>query len=228
VRSGSQSVERALAVLDCLTRSRTDLGVSDVAARTGLTVSTTHRLIRALVDAGLLGQDERSARYHLGPTLIAMGRRAESSLGFDRLEPALRALSARAGEAVNLGTMVGDEILVTLHVPSPQLLRFGQPAGTRLSLEASAMGRAMLAFGAGPSSPTLLEDLAEARRSGWTTCDADGDGVRTIGVPLLRADGVAFAAIAIEGPLTRIPDERVAELAGDLMKTAADLSIASY
>jgi len=242
--SGSQSVERALAVLDCLARSRGELGVSGVAAQTGLTISTAHRLVRTLVDAGLLGQDDRTSRYHLGPTLVALGRRAEAVLGFDRLEPALRALSARTGESVAVGTRVGSEVLVALHLPSAPALPEEQPAGSRLPMHTSALGRALLAFaedpagavaglgpagGPGPSTPALLEDLAVARRRGWATNDADhAAGVRAIGVPLLRADGRPVAAIAVQGPEARITDERVADLAGDLMRTAAAMTGTSY
>jgi DNA-binding IclR family transcriptional regulator len=249
-RSGSQSVGRALAVLDCLARSRGELGVSDVAAQTGLTISTTHRLLRALVDAGLLGQDDRTSRYRLGPALVAMGRRAEAILGFDRLEPELRALAARTGESVDVGARVGDEVLVVLHVPSTQPLRFEPPAGSRLPMHTSALGKALLAFAEDPaaavatlgrlggrdrpgssvpSTPDLLADLAATRRRGWAANDTAPDsGVRSIGVPLLRADGRPVAAIAVQGPEVRIPDDRVAELAGDLMRTAAALIGTSY
>jgi IclR family acetate operon transcriptional repressor len=239
--SGSQSVERALAVLDCLARSRGELGVSGVAAQTGLTISTAHRLVRTLVDAGLLGQDDRTSRYHLGPTLVALGRRAEAVLGFDRLEPALRALSARTGESIAVGTRVGNEVVVALHLPSAQPRHPEQPVGTRLPLRTSALGKVLLAFAddpAGavarlgspdPSTPALLDDLALTRRRGWATNGTDPDvDVRAIGVPLLRADGRPVAAIAVQGPEARIPDERVTELAEDLMRTAAAMIGTSY
>src|SRR5215217_67901 len=81
-RSGSQSVERALAVLQHIGEADEDVGVSELAARTSLSVSTTHRLVQALRTAGLVAQDERSERYHLGPGAVALGRRAEARLGF--------------------------------------------------------------------------------------------------------------------------------------------------
>ena len=88
-RTGSQSVERALSLVRCLAASDDDLGVTDVAARTGLSVSTAHRLLQALRADGLVAQDPRTERYHLGPGLVALGRRAEARVPFDHLLPAL-------------------------------------------------------------------------------------------------------------------------------------------
>ena len=239
------------AVLDCFARSGGELGVSDVAAQTGLTISTAHRLMRALVDAGLLGQDDRTSRYHLGPTLVAMGRRAEAILGFDRLEPELRALSARTGESVDVGTRVGDEVLVALHLPStPAVAVRASPPGADCRCTPRRWARRCWPSPRtrptrSPRSAGLradftgLADHVDARPARGPRRDAapglgderrgDRDsGVRTIGVPLLRADGRPFAAIAVQGPEVRIPDDRVAELAGDLMRTAAALIGTSY
>ena len=72
-RTGAQSVERALAVLRCFEGAAGDLGVSEIAARTGLSVSTAHRLTRALCAGGLLAQDSRTERYQLGPLLVVLG-----------------------------------------------------------------------------------------------------------------------------------------------------------
>ena len=94
-RTGSQSVERALAVVRCLAASDEDLGVTDVAARTALSVSTAHRLLQALRADGLVAQDPRTERYHLGPGLVALGRRAEARLPFDHLVPAARGARRR-------------------------------------------------------------------------------------------------------------------------------------
>ncbi|MDQ3757177.1 MAG: helix-turn-helix domain-containing protein, partial [Actinomycetota bacterium] len=80
-RSGAQSVERALAVLRVIEQAEHGLGVSEIAQRRGLTVSTAHRLTRVLHDAGLVSQDPRTERYQLGPALVTLGRRAEERLG---------------------------------------------------------------------------------------------------------------------------------------------------
>lgn len=239
-RSGSQSVERALGVLRGIAEADEDLGVSEIANRTGLSVSTAHRLVQALRAAGLVAQDERSERYHLGPGSVALGRRAEARLGFDRLLPHLRDLGGRTGESISLGTRVGTEMLVVLHVDSAHPLRFDQPPGLRVPIHASAIGKVLLAFAADPADEiralgplsavtaatltdpvALLEDVMRTRRRGWALNDGERDvGVRTVAAPLLGTDGAAWAGVAIQGPAVRLPDARVEEFAGLLVETA--------
>jgi IclR family transcriptional regulator, acetate operon repressor len=242
-RSGSQSVERALAVVRCLAAADDDLGVTDVATRTALTVSTAHRLLQALRADGLVAQDPRTERYHLGPGLVALGRRAEARVPFDHLVPHLEALAGETGESVSLGTRVGDEVLIVLHVDSPQPLRFDQPPGTFVPVHASAIGKALLAFAADPaaevadledldafteatltSRDALLADLELTRRRGWALNDGERfTGVRTMAAPLLDAAGQPWAGLAIQGPSARLPDDRLGDLATLLGAAAATM-----
>jgi IclR family transcriptional regulator, acetate operon repressor len=244
-RTGSQSVERALAVVRCLAASDDDLGVTDVAARASLSVSTAHRLLQALRSNGLVAQDPRTERYHLGPGLVALGRRAEARLPFEHLVPRLEELAATTGESVSLGTRVGDEVLIVLHVDSPQPLRFDQPPGTFVPVHASAIGKALLAFSS-PTDPAaavselaelvrftaatltsreaLLADLEVTRRRGWALNDGERfTGVRTMAAPVLDRAGEAWAGLAIQGPTSRLTDERLADLAAVLLSAASSM-----
>jgi len=240
-RTGSQSVERALAVVRCLAAADDDLGVSDVAARSALSVSTAHRLLQALRSDGLVAQDPRTERYHLGPGLVALGRRAEARVPFQHLVRPMEALAATTGESVSVGTRVGDEVLIVLHVDSPHPLRFDQPPGTFVPVHASGIGKALLAFVGDPatavaelgelgpftaatltSPDALLADLQLTRRRGWALNDGERfDGVRTMAAPLLDPSGEPWAGLAIQGPTSRLTDDRLPELATTLLSAAA-------
>jgi IclR family acetate operon transcriptional repressor len=245
-RSGAQAVERSLVVLQVFADSTTDLGITDVAQRTGLSASTAHRLVQALRVGGLLAQDPVSERYHLGPGAATLGRRAEARLGFDRLRPLLDDLAARTGESVSVGTRVGAEVLIVLHVESPQPLRFDQAPGTRVPIHASGIGKAILAFSADPAAevaallplaaitagtitdPTeLVADLARARERGWALNDGERHvGVRTMAAPVADGNGRVWAGLAIQGPTVRLDDARLAELAPELVVTAGRMAAA--
>lgn len=239
-RSGAQAVERALAVLRCVEADDDGVGVTELAQRTALTVSTAHRLARTLTDAGLLRQDPRTERYQLGPSLVVLGRKAEGRLGYRQALPLLEELAATTGESINLGIRAGNEVHVVLDVPSQHPLRFHQEPGSRVPLHVSAMGKCMLAFGGdldeqldrlGPLTPVtdrtitdhdrLRAELELVRERGWALNDEERNpGVRAIAGPVLRTGGTVVGAIAIQGPTVRVPDERLPELAALLDKTA--------
>jgi IclR family acetate operon transcriptional repressor len=243
-RTGAQSVERALAVLRCFERAPGDLGVSEIAGLTGLTVSTAHRLVRALCAGGLLAQDARTERYQLGPGLVVLGRKAEARLGYARALPALEALARATGESVNLGIRSGPEVLVVLDVASPQPLRFAQEPGSRVPVHTSAMGKVLLAFADDPrrelralpalarytahtiTDPgALAAELDRTRERGWAMNDEERNlGVRAVAAPVVGPTGEAVAAVAVQGPAVRLPDDRLAGLAAQVAEATRGIA----
>jgi DNA-binding IclR family transcriptional regulator len=238
-RSGAQAVERALAVLRRVEADEDGVGITELAQRAGLTVSTTHRLARTLAEAGLLHQDPRTERYQLGPALVVLGEKAARRLGYQQALPVLEELAGETGESVNLGIRAGNEVQVVLDVVSRHPLRFDQQSGSRVPLHISAMGKCLLAFG-GDVDEQLdgLGDLAQAtdrtitdraqlraelelvRERGWALNDEERNpGVRAIAAPVVRPGGGVLAAIAVQGPVIRLTDDRLAELATVLEKT---------
>lgn len=235
-RSGAQSVERALRVLRVFETAPGELGVTEIAGQVGLSVSTTHRLVRALVAGGLLRQDPRTERYQLGPSLVVLGRRAEETLGYSRAQPVLEELARSTGESVNLGIRSGSDVLVVLDVASEQPLRFSQAPGTRIPLHTSAMGKCLLAFTDDPAraveslptldpvtertitSPTaLLDELDRTRKRGWALNDEERNpGVRAVAAPVIGGEGQAIAAIAVQGPAVRLSKRQLPDVAKEL------------
>ena len=66
-----QSLDRALDLLEALA-SAGELGVSDLAARTGLVPSTAHRLLATLVERGYAAQSASGGRYLIGYKLLEL------------------------------------------------------------------------------------------------------------------------------------------------------------
>jgi IclR family acetate operon transcriptional repressor len=243
-RTGTQAVERALAVLRALEDGPPSISLTDLAKRTKLSPSTTHRLLRALCDEGLLRQDPASERYGFGPRLVVLGERAAAALGLAGARPILEGLAQASGESVNLGLRDGDEVLVLMCIPSSQRLRFDQEAGSRVPLHASAMGKALLAFDPHPdvtldalprlarltgstitSRSDLRAELDQVRARGWALNDEEREpGVRTVAAPVMAGDGTARAAIAVQGPAVRMADERIEQLAPIVRAAAAEVA----
>jgi DNA-binding IclR family transcriptional regulator len=243
-RTGTQAVDRALHLLGLLEGGGGDVGVTALAA--GLSVSTTHRLLHALVGAGLVGQDRDTERYHLGPRLIALGRGAETRLGLTRWHAELQRLATVTGESTSLGIRLGNEVLIADHVPSAQPLRFDAGIGRRVPIHASAMGKALLANAVDPAADvvalgqlerfterTLIDhaeltaELDTIRRRGWALNDGERNpGVRAVAVAIPTTADMA-AAVAVQGPEVRLTDERLDSVVDVLMSTLGSAAPAS-
>ena len=204
-------MERAIAIVTCFDPDVADLGLSEIAARVGLRVSTAHRITHTLVRGGLLAQDPRSERYHLGPKLAILGQSAMAQYGLDLVQPHLEELARVTGEAASLGVRDGDDVVVMLRAESAQPLRFDRPHGSRVPLHASAMGKALLAFAAVEprvavarlerlprftghtivKRSALVAELEAIRAQGYTVNREERhEGVCGVGAPVLDRSGV--------------------------------------
>jgi DNA-binding IclR family transcriptional regulator len=243
-RSGAQAIGRAMRVLHSFD-DELELGIVELAQRLDLSPSTTHRIVRALVDAHFLDQDLRTERYRLGVGLAELGLRTLQRLGVDAARPVLSDLAHDTGESVNLGIRDGDEVLVLLWVTSPQPLRFEQPAGSRIPVHTSAMGKALLAWSTDPdhevdrltelerwtrrtltSQRALRSELQVTHRRGYALNDEERNlGVRAVAAPILDRQGHAFAAIAVQGPTVRLTDAVVPKLVTKVQAAASRAAI---
>jgi DNA-binding IclR family transcriptional regulator len=236
-------VERAIAVLKLFESAEPDLGITEIAHRADLRVSTAHRIVTALRHGGLLERDPSSERYRLGVGMLTLGRRASDVLGIPRFVPGLEALAAATGESVNLGIRSGAEIVVVHRIASSHPLRFDQEPGSRVPIYASAMGKALLAACDDPprevkslgqlqrltrqteSSKALVDDLEAVAARGWSLNDEERNvGVRAVGAAILDTVGRPIAAIAVQGPAVRLTDARIRELGPIVAGAAREMS----
>lgn len=239
-KPGTQTVDRSVAVLRSFEGAARQTP-TQIAHRLGLSVSTAHRIVRALHATGMLAQDPATERYFLGPTTAILGRLALERMGATLLQPELTALRDGTGESVSLGVRAGDEVAVLLHLPSVHPLRYDQPPGDRNPIHACAMGKALLAFDDDPvamdepyarHTPSTLTtragleaDLRAVRERGYAVNDEERlAGVRAVAAPVRDGGGRVFAAVALQGPSVRFGDDAMPALAAAVMAAASRLT----
>src|SRR4051812_30644174 len=103
---GVQSVGRVLDLLEIVGDAGGEIGLSELAARSGLPLPSIHRLVRTLVDRGYMRQLP-NRRYALGARLIPLGQVAGTMLG-TWARPVLAELVDGLGETANLAVLDGD------------------------------------------------------------------------------------------------------------------------
>lgn len=242
---GTQSIGRALAVLQLLADRGAELSAATVGAELGLSSGTVNRILRALMVDGLVAENPRTDTYYLGSGAILLGQAAQRVFGLDRALPVLEQINADTGESVNLVVREGNESVVMLRVQSTLPLRFEQHPGARFPLYTTASGKAILAFSDDrdtyvhalpkrlrqltPSTLStpgqLMTQLTETKRRGYSIDEEENvAGVRCVGAPILDADGKAQAALVIQVPSVRMPPERVRELGEIVVRAAKEVA----
>lgn len=222
-----QSAERVLTLLTSFDDSRSELGVTEMAALIGVHKSTASRLAAALERAGLLARSGR--RYRLGAEVIRLG--ALALRDFDlvaAMQPAMDRLAAETGETVNLAVPDGPDVLNVAEVPSAYILSSsGGWIGRRTTPHAVANGKVLMAYGT-IGMPRRLErytdqtitapdvlaaELAAVRRHGYATALAElEEGLAAVASPVFDATGTCVAALSVSGPAYRMKPETLDEL----------------
>ncbi|HKW78106.1 MAG TPA: IclR family transcriptional regulator [Candidatus Limnocylindria bacterium] len=244
-RRSVQSVDRALDLLEALGAADGEVSITALAARTGLHVSTVHRLLSTLLRRGYVRQNAETSRYYAGAKLatLAEGRSRYGEMRF-RARPILRAITDQTRETANLVVLDDLAAVYIETVPSPQVVRLFTAVGNRVPLHATGAGKCLLA-----SLPTVKRDalldrlelrpytphtivepaalrraLDEARERGFTIDDEEYDeGVRCVAVPVGGMSD-AMAAISVSAPSSRMTRQRCLELVPALRRSAAELA----
>ena len=235
---GIQSLVRAMTTLETIATHGGVLGVSQIAAHSGLSVPTVHRIVRTLVDLGYLRQ-EPSRRYALGPRLLLL---ADSSSAILRstAQPHLARLVDELGETANLAVLDGNQVAYVAQAPSRHAMRMFTEVGKRVMPHCTAVGKALLlrtppdevrALLARSGMPrrtdrtitdpeVYLQQLAAAAREGYTLDDGEQEiGVRCVAVPVVAAP--VTLALSISGPAPRMTPDLVQRAVPVLQQVAA-------
>ena len=178
-----QAVDRALRILAVLGGGRR-MSLGEIAAAIELAPSTVHGLVRTLLAHGMVQQELDSGRYRLGPATLRLGNVYLDTLELrSRVAIWAEGLARRTGCAVRTAVLLRDEVVVVAHEPRPDGTRQMPEVGIVIPAHASALGKALLAFGSEPlpgqlrsmtgdtvtDRAALAEQLAQVRNTGMAS-----------------------------------------------------------
>lgn len=235
----NQSVMRAERILSCFSREDPSLGVLDVAAKTGLPKSATHRLIRTLSHVGLLTQDPKSRKYSIGQRAYEIGSLYLAVNGVASTIQAELALFAEECEhTVYYGTVTGnDAVLLYVDHGSSPVRVVGDP-GDRFPAHATALGKAILSWwpedrqlryiewaessaDRWPLRDHFLTELADVKERGYAVSfEETYAGVCAVAAAVVD-DGAPEGAVAASVPVQEFTAQRAQEL-GEMSKKRAE------
>ncbi len=238
--TGVQSVERAFAVLRCL--SGGPAGVTDVADRVVLPKSTVSRMLSTLEDLGMVEQVEPGGNYRIGVGMVEIAAAVlPGRTLIAAVRPHLHSLVKATGEAAGLSIADGFDVLYLDQVDADNQVQVRDWTGERVGAHTVSSGLVLLAFGAIDADRYLAQPLertasgtltdAGAIRSRFADIAAKGyawafeeflDGLNSVAAPIRDSTGRVVAAIHAHGPAFRFPGDTDADDVGELVAVTAE------
>ncbi len=216
---GTQSLDRAAALIDLVIHSESPMSWSELSEATGLARSTTSRMLAALERTQLL--ERRTDGLYVGGQLFALYAALHDPWPqVARLaDPVMQEVSQRCGETVHLGIARADRVFHIAQVESTYLLRARDWNEVEVPLHTSSLGKLLCALGAiklpsgplkrlTPATLTRSQLLAELdaipERRYASVVDELEVGLCGLAAPILGSDGTVIAALGISGPTARL------------------------
>lgn len=246
-----EALAKGLAILESFDATHAEMTLSEVARRVGLSPAAARRSLITLQALGYVGQSHK--RFHLRPKIMTLGSAFYYSARIDEvLQPNLRELVERFGDASSVGTLDGEDVIYIAHFSIQRARRAVAVAGARYPACATSLGRVLLAglsdadldrylAEVRPESLTsrtitdpeiLRREILEVRALGYsTTVDQLDYGVTALAVPIRDLEGRTIAALNTSGYTGKVtPETLVAERLPELTQAASHIAhaIARY
>lgn len=244
----TQSVTRALSILNCFTDQTPELRMTDISQQLDLTPSLVSRVLATLEHDGFVEQDDSTGQYRLGRAILTL---AGVALNHNQLRMEALSEMQDASNAVNLGVNLAvrddDTIFYLAHIETPEIPRPYTLIGRRNPLHATAMGKTLLAYltveeqkalisrlnfypytsNTHVDANELMDELKQVRKQGWSLeMEELALGRACISGPIRNQSGIVVGALSFSGPLSQIQwDKRQQELTRKLIEVCDRISM---
>jgi IclR family KDG regulon transcriptional repressor len=241
-----RSVVRAVALLDQFSLDHPEWGLTELSDRTGLSKSTTHRLLATLEKAQMVEFDRATGRYRLGLKAFRLGSVVAKSMELVRqADPLLRQLANETAESTFLVVAEGDQALCLRRFDGDHQVRvLVLEPGRRSPFNCGAAQRVLLAHLPDAhweevvaqhvvrmtqyslvTREELERDRKEIRERGYAVGWEDvALHACALGSPVRDATGQVVASVSLSGIVQRFSAERLPSLIRKVMELGDVLS----
>lgn len=246
----TNSLERALLLLDMVEKSPGGLRNADISRQLGIPRSSCSWILARLEQQGYLQRDSDSSRYRIGLKTIALAHGALRDLGFRSCaEPVLYRVASETGLAAGIGVLESGHVLLVDRVEPPETLqdrpREERDIGRELPAHTTALGKVLLAWLPRREQIRLLEEitltrmtaqtivspgrlmqeLRRIRQRGYAIANEEHEpGVRALSAPIFDMSGTVRAAISLNGSPRAAIWSDIRRLTASVLAAAEDIS----
>ena len=237
---------KAIDLLEALAQTPENMGVSQLSESTGLSKSTVHRILGALVDRQYVIKDEATKQYRLGFKVLSLSANVLDSIEIKRLtRDEMLKLAKLTEETVHLICLDGGEGVYIDKIDTPNSIGLMSRIGKRLPLYCTSGGKALLSY----QSPewidaylrntpfqkhtantitdpeALRQELAQVRKQGFALDQEEHhENITCIAVPILKRGDQALASISLAAPSYRFSIQRALMYKDTMLEMAREIS----
>jgi DNA-binding IclR family transcriptional regulator len=241
-----EAIDRTFGILELFLNHEDALSITELAKLSSLSPAVTHRIVTALLKKGYLVQKEKRGKYSLGLKFLDFSYAIQENIKIANVAlPFLMELNKEADEAVSLGILDGNKLLVVERIDTSHDLRVGGAVGKRAPLHSTAAGKLLITQMSESERESIFNDpslgkftkntitklsrmekeLALFRAEG---CAFDREetavGIWSVAAPVYGITGKIEAGVSLLVPTARITDEKALKLASLTKSCAAKIS----
>lgn len=243
---GVPMLTKGLDLLELLAEYPSGLTVQEMVDVLNHSKTSTYRIIKSLEERGYIRKREETNQYFLSRKFLKLGLSAlgESNI-VERSMEAMRKLRDKLREAVMLGVLTGNEVVLLEQVLGSHRFSFILTPGTHFCLHASAPGKVLLAYldekereeilstldyevfnGATiKNGQELRRELEQVRACGYAVDRAEEmEGVHCVAAPVFNPFGRVVATIWTSGPSGRLTQAMFPEVGREVIAAARSVS----
>lgn len=241
-----KSLYKAVQLLFYFTEEDRELGITELAEKSGLLKSSVHNMLSTYEECGLVKRNPDTNKYQLGIRVLELSSRFYRNNDVRNVvKPHMTEIADCVGETVYLAVRNSSEVIY-LDGAFPSSTTGGRNmTGLKAPLYCTGIGKAMLAYeqenvvneviADGMSAFTqntitdggvLKEELSAIRERGYAVDNMEHEfGITCVAVPIRNSENRVVAAYSVSGPSPRFGQERITELAGILLQHAEMIKV---
>lgn len=236
---------RAFDILEALSYTNSPMTLSEIASATGLSKSTAHRILSAMLDRSYVAKTDSGA-YTIGFRIIEIASTHINNLELlTEAKPFLSKITRELDLTAHLGILDGPDVVYLEKLDGHPNSQLYTQIGHRSPGFCSSIGKCLMSCMSREEldevldkcdfrrytgktitgRPEFIRHLRQVRLQGWAMDDEEfEDGHRCIGAPVYDYRGIPVAAISASGSSGILTDDRIEETIEKVKQYAAALS----